>query len=331
MSQVTRAKITAVGHYLPEDKLTNYDLGKMVDTNDEWIRTRTGIKERRILKDDDKATVFMGSRAAQEALDERGIDASEIDTIIVGTVTPDYLFPATACLIQKEIGAENAYGFDLSAACSGFLFSLTTGANFIESGRAEKVLVIGADKMSSIVDYEDRSTCILFGDGAGAVLLEQSDDETGMIDYIHHTDGDVDRSLFQEAGGSLNPATIQTVENHKHYIQQDGRPVFKRAVTEMGDVCVEVMEKNDLTVDELDWMVPHQANLRIIEAAAKRTGLPTDKVMINIDRYGNTTSGTIPLCLYDWKDKLNHGDDLILTAFGGGYTWGAIYLKWGIS
>lgn len=330
MSQVKRAKITAVGHYLPEDKLTNYDLEEMVDTNDEWIRTRTGIKERRILQDDDKATVFMGSRAAEEALERRGIDASEIDAIIVGTVTPDYLFPATACLIQKEIGAENAFGFDLSAACSGFLFSLTTGTNYIESGRAEKVLVIGTDKMSSIIDYTDRATCILFGDGAGAVLLEASDDETGIIDYVNHTEGDTERSLYQEAGGSLNPATQKTVSNGKHFVQQDGRAVFKKAVVGMGDVCAEIMDKNNLSADDIDWMVPHQANLRIIEAAAERVDLSMDKVMVNIDKYANTTSGTIPLCLYDWKGELNYGDNLILTAFGGGYTWGAIYLKWGI-
>lgn len=330
MPEIKRAKITAVGHYLPEDKLTNHDLEQIVDTNDEWITSRTGIKERRILKDDDKATVFMGSRAAKEAIERRGIDASEIDVIITGTVTPDYLFPATACLIQEEIGAENAYGFDLSAACSGFLFSLTTGANFIESGRAEKVLVIGADKMSSIVNYEDRATCILFGDGAGAVLLEASDDETGILDYVHHTEGDINRGLYQEAGGSLNPATAQTVADKKHFVQQDGRAVFKKAVVGMGDVTAEIMQRNNLVADDVNWMVPHQANRRIIEAAAKRINLPVEKVMINIDRYANTTSGTIPLCLYDWRDELNYGDDLILAAFGGGFTWGAIYLKWGV-
>lgn len=330
MPQVKRAQITAVGHYLPENKLTNHDLEQMVDTNDEWITTRTGIKERRILKSDDKATVFMGSHAAREALEQRGIDASEIDVIVTGTVTPDYLFPAASCLIQKEIGATNAYGFDLSAACSGFLYSLTTGANYIESGRAETVLVIGSDKMSSIVDYEDRATCILFGDGAGAVLLEASDDETGIIDYVHHTEADVNRDLYQKAGGSLNPASEETVANKEHFVRQNGRSVFKKAVTGMPEVALEVMERNNLTGDDINWMVPHQANRRIIEAAAKRMDLPIEKVMINIDKYGNTTSGTIPLCLYDWKDRLKHGDNLILTAFGGGYTWGAIYLKWGL-
>lgn len=330
MPEIKRAKITSVGHFLPEERLTNHDLEQMVETSDEWIQTRTGIKERRILKDDDKATVFMGARAAREALERSGTDASEIDAIVVGTVTPDYLFPATACLIQNEIGAENAFGFDLSAACSGFLYSLTTGANFIESGRAEKVLVIGTDKMSSIVDYTDRTTCILFGDGAGAVLLEASNDETGIIDYVHHTEGDMENSLIQEAGGSLNPATEQTVADKKHFVKQDGRAVFKKAIVGMADVSAEVMERNNLTFDDVDWMVPHQANRRIIEAAAERMGLPPEKVMINIGEYANTTSGTIPLCLYDWKDQLNYGDNLILTAFGGGFTWGAIYLKWGM-
>lgn len=330
MPQTKRAKITAVGHFLPENRLTNHDIEKLVDTNDEWIRTRTGIEERRILKDEDKATAFMGIQAAQEALDQRGIDADEIDVIITGTVTPDYLFPATACLIQKAIGASNAYAFDLSAACSGFLFSLTTGANFIESGRAKKVLVIGADKMSSILDFTDRSTCILFGDGAGAVLLEVSDDETGIIDYVHHTDGDTNNTLYQPAGGSLHPATIETVKGKKHYVRQDGRTVFKKATVGMADVSIEIMKKNNLSSDDIDWLVPHQANKRIIDATADRVGLSSDKVMLNIQKYGNTTSGTIPLCLYDWQDQLNKGDNLILASFGGGYTWGAIYLKWGI-
>ncbi|PAU92869.1 3-oxoacyl-ACP synthase [Aliifodinibius salipaludis] len=329
MAERTRAAITAVGHYLPENRLTNADLEEMVETNDEWIRTRTGIEERRILKDDDKATAFMGAEAAKEALEQRGISAEEIDTIILATVTPDYLFPATACLVQKEIGASNAYAFDLSAACSGFLYALTTGANFIESGRAEKVLVIGADKMSSIIDYTDRSTCILFGDGAGAVLLEPSEDETGIIDYIHRSEGDTNLSLYQPAGGSLNPASEQTVADRLHFAKQDGRTVFKKATVGMADVSEEIMEENDLTPDDVAWLVPHQANLRIINATANRMGLDSDKVMVNIDKYGNTTAATIPLCLYDWKDKLEHGDNLILAAFGGGYTWGSIYLKWG--
>ena len=330
MSDIKRAKITAVGHYLPEHRLTNHDLEQMVDTNDEWIRSRTGIEERRILKDPDKATCFMGTEAAKEALEARGIGAEEIDVIIYATVTPDYLFPATACLVQKELGATNAYGFDLSAACSGFLFALSTGSNFIASGNAEKVLVIGGDKMSSILDYTDRSTCILFGDGAGAVLLEASDDETGIIDYINYTDGDTENALYQHAGGSLNPATEETVKNKQHFVKQDGRTVFKKATVGMADVSVEIMEKNNLAPEDIAWLVPHQANKRIIDVTANRAGLSEDQVMINIDKYGNTTSGTIPLCLYDWKDKLKHGDNIILAAFGGGYTWGAIYLKWGI-
>lgn len=330
MAVTKRAAITAVGHFLPESRLTNKDLEKLVETDDEWIRTRTGIKERRILKDEDKATAYMGSEAAKELLDKRGISADEIDVIIVATVTPDYLFPATACLVQEKIGASNAYAFDISAACSGFLFALTTGGNFIESGRAEKVLVIGADKMSSIVDYTDRSTCILFGDGAGAVLLEASGDETGIIDYIHRSEGDTGGALFQPAGGSLNPATEETVKDRLHFVKQEGRTVFKKATVGMADVSEEIMKKNDLEADDIAWLVPHQANLRIIDATANRMGLDKDKVMVNIDQYGNTTAATIPLCLYDWKDKLNHGDNLILAAFGGGYTWGSIYLKWAI-
>lgn len=330
MAETKRAVITAVGHYVPENRLTNADLEKMVDTNDEWIQSRTGIKERRILKDEDKATAFMGTRAAQEALEQRGVEADEIDLIILATVTPDYFFPATACLIQEKLQARNAYGFDLSAACSGFLYALTTGANMIESGRAQKVLVIGADKMSSIIDYTDRSTCILFGDGAGAVLLEASEDETGIIDYIHRTEGDTDLALYQPAGGSLNPSSHDTVSDRLHYVKQDGRTVFKKATVGMADVSEEIMKKNDLTADDIAWLVPHQANLRIIDATANRMGLDNEKVMVNIDKYGNTTAATIPLCLYDWKDKLEHGDNLILASFGGGYTWGSIYLKWGI-
>lgn len=330
MSEKKRAKITAVGHYLPEDRLTNHDLEQMVDTNDEWIQTRTGIRERRILKDKDKASAFMAAEAAREILKQRDISAEEIDTIIVATVTPDYLFPATACLVQEKIGATNAYGFDLSAACSGFLFALTTGANFIESGNSEKVLVIGSDKMSSIVDYTDRSTCILFGDAAAAVLLEPSDDDTGIIDFVNYCEGDVNNALYQKAGGSLNPASQETVKNNEHYVRQEGRTVFKKASVGMADVSLEIMERNDLTADDVAYLVPHQANKRIIDVTASRMGVSEDKVMVNIDKYGNTTAATIPLCLYEWKDKLNHGDNLVLAAFGGGYTWGATYLKWGM-
>lgn len=328
--EVKRAKITSVGHYLPEDRMTNKDLEKLVDTNDEWIRTRTGIEERRVLKDPDKATAFMGAEAAKEVLENRGISAEEIDLIILATVTPDYLFPATACLVQKEIGATNAFAFDLSAACSGFLYALSTGAMYIESGRAKKVLVIGTDKMSSILDMTDRTTCILFGDGAGAVLLEESEDGTGIIDQKHYTEGDSECSLYQPAGGSRNPANEETVAKRMHYLQQDGRAVFKKATMGMADVSLEIMERNDLNPDDVAWLVPHQANLRIIDATARRMGLSNEKVMININKYGNTTAATIPLCLYDWKDKLNHGDNIILAAFGGGFTWGAIYLTWGM-
>lgn len=331
MAEKKRAKITAVGHFLPEHKLTNHDLEQMVETNDEWIRTRTGIKERRILKDKDKASAYMATKAAEEALKHRGMDAEEIDTIIVATATPDYIFPATACLVQKHIGAKNAYAFDLSAACSGFLFALTNGATMIESGRSQKVLIIGSDKMSSIVDYEDRSTCILFGDAAGAVILEVADDDNGIIDYINYSDGDLDNALYQPAGGSLYPATEETVQAKQHYVRQDGRTVFKKATERMADVSLEIMKRNNLDADDVAWLVPHQANLRIIDATGRRMGLDSEKVMVNIDKYGNTTNATIPLCLYEWKDKLNPGDNLILAAFGGGYTWGAIYLKWGIN
>ncbi|MCH2448665.1 MAG: ketoacyl-ACP synthase III [Gracilimonas sp.] len=329
--EVKRAKITAVGHYLPENRMTNKDLEKLVDTNDEWIRTRTGIEERRILKDPDKATAFMGTEAAKELLEKRGISAEEIDLIILATVTPDYFFPATACLVQKNIGAKNAFAFDLSAACSGFLYALSTGAMYIESGRAKKVMVIGADKMSSILDYTDRTTCILFGDGAGAVLLEESEDGTGIIDQKHYVEGDSECSLYQPAGGSRNPATEETVKNKLHSLKQDGKAVFKKATMGMADVSLEIMKRNDLDPEEVAWLVPHQANMRIIDATARRMGLSNEKVMININKYGNTTAATIPLCLYDWRDKLNHGDNIILAAFGGGFTWGAIYLTWGMN
>lgn len=323
-----RSKITGVGKYLPDYVMTNEELEKHVDTNDEWIRSRTGIAERRILKDPDKATSFMATNAAEDALKDAGIDAEEIDLIIVATVTPDYLFPATAALVQKRIGAKKAFGFDLSAACSGFLFALSTAGSMIESGRIKKALVIGADKMSSIMDFTDRTTCILFGDGAGAVVLEETDQDEGIVDFVQYTEGDENCMLYQPAGGSLNPATEETVKNKLHYIRQDGRSVFKKATEGMADVSLEIMEKNNLSADDVAWLVPHQANLRIINATARRMGLSEDKVMVNINKYGNTTAATIPLCLYDWKDKLNKGDKIILSAFGGGLTWGAIYLKW---
>lgn len=325
---MTRAAITAVGHYLPEERLTNADLEKLVDTNDEWIRTRTGITERRILRDPNKATSYMATEAAKELLDKRGIDGSEIDAIIVGTVTPDMFFPSTACLVQTNIGATHAWGFDLSAACSGFLFALSTAARFIESGKHEKVLVIGADKMSSIIDYSDRTSCILFGDGAGAVLLEPDTEGYGLIDSVEYSDSSNWEALSMKGGGSLNPSSHETVDQKMHYLRQEGRIVFKIAVQGMADVAVEIMERNNLTGDDVRYLVPHQANQRIIAATGRRMGITMDKVMLNIGRYGNTTAATIPLCLHDWESELRRGDNLILTAFGGGMTWGASYLKW---
>ena len=323
-----RASITAVGHYLPEERLTNEDLSRLVDTNDEWIRSRTGIRERRILWDKDKATSFMAIEAGKEALRKRGIAADEIDVIIVATVTPDMFFPATACLVQAGLGAVNAWGFDLSAACSGFLFALNTGASFVETGRCEKVLVIGADKMSSIVDYTDRNTCVLFGDAAAAVLLEADTEGYGLIDSVLHCDGRNWEALCMTGGGSLNPPTHATVDDKMHYIRQEGRAVFKIAVEGMADVAAEVMQRNGLTGEDVRFLVPHQANQRIIGAVARRMGITMEGVMLNISRYGNTTAATIGLCLYDWERELRQGDNIVLAAFGGGYTWGATYVKW---
>lgn len=330
MSEKITAKITAVGHYVPDYVLTNAELETLVETNDEWIRSRTGISERRILKDSTKASAFMGSEAAKEILKNRGIDGSEIDAIIVATVTPDYFFPATACLIQREINASNAYGFDISAACSGFLYAITTGASLIESGRYKKVMVIGADKMSSIVDYTDRTTCIIFGDAAAGVLLEPGTEGEGIIDYIQRCDGKDSELLSMPAGGSLNPATHQTVTDRLHFLRQDGRTVFKKATESMADVSLEIMEKNGLSSDDVAWFVPHQANFRIIDATARRMSLSMDKVMMNIDKYGNTTAATIPLCLYEWSGRLKKGDNIILASFGGGFSWGSVYLKWAL-
>lgn len=328
MSYPLKARIASVGHYLPEEKLTNADLEKLVETNDEWIRTRTGISERRILKDPSKGTSFMAEAAAREALEAAGTDPADVDSIIVATVTPDYMFPATACLVQKRLGCVNAFGYDILAACSGFVYAMSTGAMFIESGRYKKVLVIGADKMSAIVDYTDRATCIIFGDGAGAVLLEGTQDGTGVIDFIQKCDGDEDELLCMRGGGSINPASHATVDQRMHYIRQDGKTVFKKATEAMADISLEIMQKNNLTGDDVSWLVPHQANQRIIDATARRMEVSNDKVMSNIRYYGNTTAATIPLCLYDWRNKLNRGDNLILSAFGGGFTAGALYLKW---
>lgn len=323
-----KAAITSVGGYVPDYVLTNEELSTMVDTNDEWIRTRTGILERRLLKGEGLGTSDMASKAVLDLCEKRGIDPTEIDLLICGTVTPDMVFPATANVICDKIGATNAFSFDIGAACSGFLFSLVTGSKYIESGQYKKVVIVGADKMSSIVDYEDRATCIIFGDGAGAVLLEPSEDENGIQDHILKTDGSGRKYLYQKAGGSVKPASLETVTNKEHYITQEGQTVFKFAVKNMADVSAEIMERNQLTSDDVAWLVPHQANLRIIDATARRMGVGTEKVMINIQRYGNTTSGTIPLCLWEWQDRLKKGDNIVLAAFGGGFTWGSIYLKW---
>jgi 3-oxoacyl-[acyl-carrier-protein] synthase-3 len=322
------AAITAVGGYVPEEKLTNFDLEKMVDTTDEWIRTRTGVIERRILKGEGKATSDLVIPAVKQLCEKRGIDPLEIDCLIVATVTADMLFPATANIACDKLGAKNAWGFDVSAACSGFLYSLTLGASLIESGRYKKVVVCGADKMSAIVDYSDRATCIIFGDGAGAVLLEPNEEGYGVLDSILRSDGSGGKYLHMKAGGSLRPASIETVTAKEHFIYQEGQPVFKFAVKGMADVSAELLERNNLTGDDIAWLVPHQANKRIIDATADRMGLSKEKVMLNIQRYGNTTSGTIPLCLWDWKHDINKGDLLVLAAFGGGFTWGATLVKW---
>ncbi len=328
MSEKITAAITAVGGFVPEYRLTNAALVKMVDTNDEWIRTRTGIEERRILTGQGVGTSDLVVPCVQNLLEKRGIGAEEIDCLIVGTVTPDMFFPSTANLACHKLGAKNAWGFDLAAACSGFLYALTTGATLIESGRYKKVVVVGADKMSSIVDYSDRATCIIFGDGAGAVLLEPDTGGYGVLDSILRSDGAGCQHLHMKAGGSLKPPSIETVTNKEHYIYQEGQAVFKYAVKGMADVSYELMQRNGLTADDVAWLVPHQANKRIIDATAERMGLSRDKVMLNIQRYGNTTAGTIPLCLWDWQENLKKGDNLVLSAFGGGFTWGATLLKW---
>ncbi len=327
MTKITAA-ITAIGGYLPEYRLTNKELETMVDTNNEWIMSRTGIEERRVLKGEGKGTSDLAAPAIEELLQKRGINPEEIDLIICCTVTPDLVFPATANIISDKIGAKNAFGFDLNAACSGFLYGLATGSKFIESGQYKKVIIVGADKMSSIVDYEDRTTCIIFGDGAAAVLLEPNEEGLGIQDSILRSDGSGRIHLHQKAGGSVKPPSHETINQKEHYIYQEGQAVFKFAVTNMADVSAEIMEKNKLTAEDVAWLVPHQANKRIIDATAKRMGVSDDKVMLNISKYGNTTNGTIPLCLWEWENQLKKGDNIILSAFGGGFTWGSIYLKW---
>jgi 3-oxoacyl-[acyl-carrier-protein] synthase-3 len=325
MGKVTAA-ITGVQGYVPDFVMTNDELAKIVDTSDEWITSRTGIKERRIQKEG--ASSDMAAAAVAQLLEKKGIDPMEIDLVICGTVTPDYPFPSTANVICDKVGMKNAWGFDLIAACSGFIYALTTGAQFIETGKHKKVIVIGVDKMSSILDYEDRTTCVIFGDGAGAVLLEPNEEGLGVIDSILRSDGSGRQYLIQPGGGSANPPSHKTVDDRLHFVKQEGKQVFKFAVTNMAEVSAEIMENNNLTSDDVDWLVPHQANLRIIDATANRMGLPSEKVMINIQKYGNTTAGTLPLCLWDYESQLKKGDTLILSAFGGGFTWGAVYLKW---
>lgn len=327
MSKITAA-ITGVAGYVPEYVLTNKELETLVETNDEWITSRTGIKERRILKGEGKGTSHIAIPAVLDLLKKTNTRPEEIDLLICATTTPDMVFPATANLITAEIGATNAFGYDLQAACSGFLYALATGSKFIETGQYRKVVVVGADKMSSIVDYTDRATCIIFGDGGGAVLLEPNTEGYGLQDSILKSDGNGAQYLHMKAGGSRKPATIETVQAREHYAFQEGQQVFKFAVKGMADVSAEVMERNQLTAEDVAWLVPHQANKRIIDATANRMGIGSDKVMLNIERYGNTTSGTIPLCLWEYEKQLKKGDNLILAAFGGGFTWGAIYVKW---
>ena len=323
-----RAAITAVNAWVPPDLLTNSDLTKMVDTNEEWIETRTGIKERHILKGEGLGSSDMAVQAILPLLKKRGIGAEEIEMIICATTTPDMQFPATANIIADKIGAVNAWGYDVNAACSGFIFALATATKFIETGTHKKVLVVGVDKMSSIIDYTDRATCVIFGDGGGAVLLEPNEEGNGIMDSILRVDGAGRAFLHQKAGGSVKPATLETVAAKEHFVYQEGQTVFKFAVTKMADVSAEIMEKNNLKSDDISWLIPHQANKRIIDATAKRMSLPDEKVTLNIERYGNTTNGTIPLCLWEWEKKFKKGDNIIIAAFGGGFTWGAIWVKW---
>ena len=324
----TRAVITGIHAWVPDYILTNAELSRMVDTSDEWITQRVGIKERRILKEEGLGSSDLGEHAVKGLLEKTGTSPGDIDLLICATVTPDMAFPATANIISEKAGIKNAFSFDLNAACSGFLFALQTGASFIEAGKYRKVIVVGADKMSSITDYTDRTSCPLFGDAAGAVLLEPGKEGYGIMDHIFHTDGSGQKYLHMKAGGSVRPASHETVDAREHYIYQEGQSVFKFAVVNMADVAAEIMERNKLKSDDIAWLVPHQANLRIIDATGRRMGLPPEKVMINIQNYGNTTTATIPLVLWEYEKKLKKGDKIILAAFGGGFTWGSIYLKW---
>jgi 3-oxoacyl-[acyl-carrier-protein] synthase-3 len=328
MTSKIRAAITGINGWVPEYRLTNHELSTMVDTSDEWIMQRVGIKERRILKGEGKATSDLGEQAVRGLLEKTGTSPDDIELLICATITPDMMFPATANIISDKAGIRNAFSFDLGAACSGFLYALQTASSFIEAGQYKKVIVVGADKMSSITDYTDRTTCTLFGDGAGAVLLEPAEEGYGVMDHIFRSDGSGRKHLHMKAGGSLRPASHETVDLREHYIYQEGQAVFKFAVSNMADIAAEIMEKNHLGPDDIAWLVPHQANLRIIDATGRRMGLPPEKVMVNIQHYGNTTAATIPLCLWEFEGRLKKGDNLILAAFGGGFTWGSIWVRW---
>lgn len=323
-----RAAITGIHAWVPEYRLTNYELSRMVDTSDEWIMQRVGIKERRILKGEGLGSSDLGEQAVKGLLEKTKTSPDDIDLVICATITPDMAFPATANIISDKVGIKNAFSYDLNAACSGFIFALQTGAAFIEAGKHKKVIIVGADKMSSITDYTDRTTCPLFGDAAGAVLLEPNEEDYGVMDYIFRTDGSGRKFIYMKAGGSVRPASHETIDAHEHYVYQDGQSVFKFAVVNMADIAAEIMERNNLKSEDIAWLVPHQANLRIIDAAGRRIGLPPEKVMINIENYGNTTAATIPLCLWEYEQQLKKGDKIILAAFGGGFTWGSVYLKW---
>lgn len=323
------AVITGIGGYVPTDVLTNDDISKLVDTTEEWIVTRVGIKERRVLKDKNLGTSFMGVRAVNQLIEKTGVDPKDIEIVMCATSTPDYPFPSAASIIAHETGCENAFTFDIQAACAGFLYALETASNYIRSGRYKKIIVVAGDKMTSITNYTDRTTCPLFGDACGAVLMEPTTENFGVLDTILRTDGNGFSHLNMKAGGSANPASHESVDNHEHTVYQEGKNVFKAAVSLMADTAAEIVERNGLTNEDVDWVVPHQANLRIIDATAKRLGVPDEKVMINIQKYGNTSAGTIPICLWEWEDKLKKGDNIILAAFGAGFTWGAVYLKWG--
>jgi 3-oxoacyl-[acyl-carrier-protein] synthase-3 len=323
-----RAAITGINAWVPEYRLTNQELSTMVETSDEWIMQRVGIKERRILKEEGAGSSDMGAQAVRGLLEKTNTKPDDVDLLICTTVTPDMFFPATANIISDKCGIKNAFSFDLNAACSGFIFALQTGASYVASGQYKKVIVVGTDKMSSIVDYSDRTTCPLFGDGAGAVLLEPTTEDLGVMDHIFHTDGSGMKFLHLKAGGSVKPASHETIDAKEHFIYQEGQSVFKFAVSNMADVAVEIMERNNLKADDIAWLVPHQANLRIIDATGRRMGLPPEKVMVNIQNYGNTTTATIPLCLFEYEQQLKKGDILILAAFGGGFTWGSVFLKW---